>query len=80
MTDTGMEALTEPYYDALRRGDWDRAERAGGAARAAGMRTAFVARPSERGPGGHADLLPDPLADVNASDFIALAAQLGADV
>ena len=48
------------------------------AAQAAGMRAAFVERPMEKGPGGGADLLPDPQADIEAIDFIDLAAQLEA--
>jgi len=47
------------------------------AARAAGMRTAFVERRLEKGPAGGADLLPDPDADVQAVDFVDLADQLG---
>lgn len=47
------------------------------AAQAAGMRAAFVERPLEKGPGGGADLLPDPQADVQAADFIDLADKLG---
>ena len=47
------------------------------AARAAGMRTAFVERPLEKGPGGGADLLPDPDSDVQATGFVDLAARLG---
>ena len=47
------------------------------AAQAVGMRAAFVERPLEKGLGGGADLLPDPLADVQASDFIDLADRLG---
>lgn len=47
------------------------------AAQAAGMRAAFVERPLEKGPGGGADLLPDPDADVQATDFMDLADQLG---
>ena len=47
------------------------------AAQAAGMRAAFVERPLEKGPGGGADLLPDPPADVQVTDFTALADQLG---
>ncbi len=46
-------------------------------AQAAGMRAAFVERPLEKGPGGGADLLPDPRADVEATDFIDLADKLG---
>lgn len=47
------------------------------AAQAAGMRAAFVERSLEKGPGGGADLLPDPLSDVQASDFMDLADKLG---
>jgi 2-haloacid dehalogenase len=47
------------------------------AAQAVGMQAAFVERPLEKGPGGGADLLPDPLADVQASDFMDLADKLG---
>jgi 2-haloacid dehalogenase len=47
------------------------------AAQAAGMQAAFVERPLEKGPGGGADLLPDPLAGVQATDFMDLAGQLG---
>jgi len=47
------------------------------AAQAAGMRAAFVERPLERGPDGAADRLPDPQADVQATDFMDLADKLG---
>lgn len=47
------------------------------AAQAAGIRAAFVERPLEKGSGGGADLLPDPLADVQATDFMDLADKLG---
>jgi len=47
------------------------------AAQAAGLRAAFVERPLEKGPGGGADLLPDPQADVQATDFLDLADKLG---
>jgi 2-haloacid dehalogenase len=47
------------------------------AAQAAGLRAAFVERPLEKGPGGGADLLPDPLADIQATDFMDLADRLG---
>jgi 2-haloacid dehalogenase len=47
------------------------------AAQAVGMRAAFVERRSEKGLGGGADRLPDPLADVQASDFMDLADKLG---
>jgi 2-haloacid dehalogenase len=46
------------------------------AAQNVGMRAAFVERPLERGPGGGADLLPDPLSDVQATDFLDLADKL----
>ena len=49
------------------------------AAQAAGLRAAFVERPAEKGPGGGADLRPDPDADVEATDFVDLAEQLGAN-
>lgn len=48
------------------------------AAKACGLRTAFVPRPLERGPKARADVAPEPSFDVNASDFIDLAARLGA--
>src|SRR5260370_22270294 len=47
------------------------------AAQAAGMRAAFVERRLEKGPGGAADRLPDPEADVQATDFMDLAEKLG---
>jgi 2-haloacid dehalogenase len=48
------------------------------AARAQGLRTAFVARPTEHGPEQRSDLAPDPsCVDVSAPDFVALAAKLG---
>ena len=47
------------------------------AARGRGMRTAFVARPTEYGPRQTVDLEPDEAWDVAASDFLDLAAQLG---
>ncbi len=47
------------------------------AAQAAGLRAAFVERPLEKGPDGGADRLPDPQADVQATDFMDLAAKLG---
>ena len=46
------------------------------AARAAGLKTAFVARPTEHGPGQQTDLQPEADWDVVASDFPALAAAL----
>ncbi|MFO1163266.1 MAG: haloacid dehalogenase type II [Reyranellaceae bacterium] len=48
------------------------------AARAFGMRTAFVARPLEFGPGARPDITPEPWLDLYADDFIALARALGA--
>lgn len=43
-----------------------------------GFRTAFVARPLEFGPGGDADVAYSDEFDINASDFLDLADQLGA--
>ncbi len=44
------------------------------AAKAQGLRTAFVARPTEHGPGQSTDLAPDPACvDLSAKDFIELA-------
>ena len=48
------------------------------AAQAAGLRPAFVERPLEKGPGGGADMLPDPESDMQATSFVDLAAQLDA--
>jgi 2-haloacid dehalogenase len=49
------------------------------AAKAQGMQTAFVARPTEHGPGQTTDLAPDPACvDLHARDFIDLAVRLGA--
>jgi 2-haloacid dehalogenase len=48
------------------------------AAKAQGLKTAFVARPKEHGPGQTTDLTPDPACvDVPAADFVELAAKLG---
>ena len=47
------------------------------AAQAAGLRAAFVERRLEKGPAGGADRLPDPDADVQATDFMDLAENLG---
>ena len=47
------------------------------AAHSAGLRTAFVERALEKGPGGEADRLPDPDSDLQAGDFLDLATQLG---
>lgn len=49
------------------------------AARAAGLGTAFVARPTEHGPGQTSDLHPSADWDIVAADFEALAARLQAD-
>ena len=48
------------------------------AAAKVGLKTAFVPRPLERGPGRGPDLTPDPSFDVVASDFVDLAEKLGA--
>jgi 2-haloacid dehalogenase len=48
------------------------------AAQAAGLRTAFVERPLEKGPSGGADRLPDAESDLEATDFLDLARQLEA--
>lgn len=49
------------------------------AAKAQGMKTAFVARPTEHGAGQTTDLAPDPsCVDLPATDFVELAARLGA--
>jgi len=48
------------------------------AAKGVGLRTAFVPRPQEYGPGGKPDLQPDSAVDVTAKDFNDLASQLGA--
>ena len=48
------------------------------AARAFGMRTAFVARPLEFGAGARPDVAPEPWFDVYASSFVELADALGA--
>jgi 2-haloacid dehalogenase len=47
------------------------------AARDAGLRTAFVPRPAEHGPGQTTDLEPQEAWDVVAADFLDLAEQLG---
>jgi 2-haloacid dehalogenase len=49
-----------------------------GAARACGLRTAFVPRPAEHGPGQTTDLRPEADWDVVAADFVDLARQLEA--
>lgn len=46
-------------------------------ASAVGFRTAFVPRPLEYGPGGNADVGPDPAFDVNAENLVDLALRLG---
>jgi 2-haloacid dehalogenase len=48
------------------------------AARACGLRTAFVPRPAEYGPGQTSDLRPEAAWDVVAADFLELADRLGA--
>lgn len=48
------------------------------AARGEGLRTAFVPRPLEYGPGQTTDLVPEDDWDVVARDFVDLAARLGA--
>ncbi|MFN3447651.1 MAG: haloacid dehalogenase type II [Roseococcus sp.] len=48
------------------------------AARAAGLATAFIPRPTEHGPGQTIDLAPEQGWDWVAEDFLDLAAQLGA--
>ncbi len=48
------------------------------AARGEGLRTAFVPRPTEYGPGQTTDLAPAEAWDVVASDFLDLAGKLGA--
>lgn len=47
------------------------------AARACGLRTAFVPRPYEHGPGQTTDLVPAEPWDIVATDFVDLARQLG---
>ena len=47
------------------------------AARACGLRTAFVLRPREHGPGQTTDLAPSERWDLVAADFLDLADQLG---
>lgn len=47
------------------------------AAAAQGFRTAFVARPTEKGPGQTKDLEADPSIDIAAGSFIELAEKLG---
>lgn len=46
------------------------------AARAVGLRTAFVTRPAEHGPGQKSDLRPDSDWDFVATDFVDLARQI----
>ena len=48
------------------------------AAKGQGLRTAFVGRPAEPGPGGSPGNHPDPSFDFNATSLIDLADQLGA--
>jgi 2-haloacid dehalogenase len=46
------------------------------AARACGLKTAYVTRPREHGPGAKPDLSRDPALDLHAPDFLDLARQL----
>jgi 2-haloacid dehalogenase len=46
------------------------------AAKAAGLHTAYIPRPGERGAGNDPDLSPQPDFDMNATDFHDLARQL----
>lgn len=46
-------------------------------ARSAGMRTAFVERPGEKGPHLPADRAAETVSDISAGDFVELAAALG---
>lgn len=48
------------------------------AAQSVGFKAGFVPRPLERGPNGRIDTSPEDDFDVNAGDFLDLAAQLGA--
>ncbi len=48
------------------------------AARAFGMRTAFVARPLEFGRDAEPDIAPEPWFDLYADGFVSLAHALGA--
>jgi len=48
------------------------------AARRCGLRTAFIPRPTEHGPGQTIDLRPEENWDIAASDLVDLAGQLGA--
>ncbi|HEX6081124.1 MAG TPA: haloacid dehalogenase type II, partial [Methylomirabilota bacterium] len=48
------------------------------AARGEGLRTAFVPRPAEYGPGQTTDLAPEGDWDVVGRDFLDLAGRLGA--
>lgn len=47
------------------------------AAQRAGLKTAYVPRPDEYGPGGHMEPVGDAVFDITASDFGDLARQLG---
>jgi len=46
-------------------------------ARSAGLRTAFVERPAEKGPHGVADRAADTISDVATTSFVDLADLLG---
>ena len=66
-----LEALARVTMVAAHNGDLK-------AAKAQGLRTAFVARPTEHGLGQKTDLAPDPACvDVSTADFVALAGKLG---
>lgn len=47
------------------------------AARACGLQTAYIERPTEFGPNHPKDVSPDPANTLHATDFLALAEQLG---
>ena len=49
------------------------------AAKAQGLKTAFVPRPMEYGPAGKPDLAPNEAVDVTARNFVQLASTLGAE-
>jgi 2-haloacid dehalogenase len=49
------------------------------AARKVGLRTAFVRRPLEHGPGAVPDLTAERKFDYNVDDFLELATRLGCD-
>jgi 2-haloacid dehalogenase len=63
-------APNEVMMVAAHKGDLD-------AAAGTGLRTAFVARPMERGDPSKMDVAPEPRFDFNAKDFVDLAKQVG---